>query len=66
MERFDELFVKEVEKRKDRGEADEKILDNKENDIWVLPSQIIVFLTHSITNIHQVKLRLLPWVDFKK
>lgn len=64
--RFDHLIKKEVERKRDKEEKDLGMHGQFGQTSWSLPSHIIVFLENSIKNISNLKLRLIPWVDFKK
>ena len=62
--RFDQLIQREVEKLRDRGKEDNDGAFGQTT--WSLPSHIIVLLKSSIERIEQLKLKLMPWPDFKK
>ena len=62
--RFDFLIEREVEKQRDRGKEDNDSAFGKST--WSLPSHIIVFLKNSIEQMDHLKLKLVPWPEFKK
>lgn len=65
-DRFDYLIRKEVERKKDKGQADSGNPRGFGKTSWSLPSHIILFLQSSIQEIQNVKLRLQSWPEFKK
>ena len=63
-DKFDLFIAKEVQKSKDRDKEDAHGIFGAST--WSLPSHIITFLERSINTIDTMKLKLVPWPDFKK
>ena len=63
-DKFDTLIAREVQKSKDRDKEDSHGIFGASS--WSLPSHIVTFLENSIKVIDIMKLKLIPWPDFKK
>ena len=65
-QRFDEIIKREVEKLINRGEEEREPKLSTNQCSWCIPSHMIVFLEPSIQEIEKIKLKLVPWPEFKK
>lgn len=59
------MITKEVDKRRDKGEKDVGGASIGESR-WSLPSHIICFIAPTIEKIGELRLKLMPWPDFKR
>jgi hypothetical protein len=65
--RFEELYLKEVEKIRAQGEEEKRpTIVSSTTSNWCLPSFYLVFLKNAIEECKNRRMKLMSWPDFKK